>query len=450
MPRGDAKARRDVPVWRHPLALAAEAAAVVGLIVGGWFMTRPEPAIAFAERDWVVVGDLRNLTGQTVLDDSLEQAFRISLEQSRYVNVLSDLKVRDTLARMERDPDATSVDRVVGAEVAQREGVRLLILPTVAEVGGRVRFSAEIIDPKTQRTLAVESADGKGLESTLPSIDRVTASLRDAMGESLASIERDSTPLPDVTTANLDALRAYSLGQEAFARSRYKQAGLFYSRAVELDQNFALAHLGLLRSYNAEANLAAGLPHLQKAKELREHLPPRDQLYLDAWLAEVHAPKEALDKWRQMALLYPDFSPALVNVGYALRTRNVYSEGLEYALRAAANKNESSIQSLLLVGSMKLGLEDAAGAKMAFQNALEGGSDNAIIGLAVSQAAQNKFADSARIWPVDRSRGDGRFERVSMYVDQGLWSEAERIAGMVRSGRIRIRRLVGPRCSRWP
>ena len=86
-----------MPLWRRPAALAAEAALLARLAVGTWFATRPQPAIAFAERDWVVVGDLRNVTGDARLDDALEQAFRISLEQSRYVNVLSDLKARDTL-----------------------------------------------------------------------------------------------------------------------------------------------------------------------------------------------------------------------------------------------------------------------------------------------------------------------------------------------------------------
>ncbi len=433
MPYGDAKARRDLPLWRRPAALAAEAMLVAGVGLGIWFMTRPDPAIAFSERDWVVVGDLRNLTGQTVLDDSLEQAFRISLEQSRYVNVLSDLKVRDTLARMERDPEKTPLDRAVGSEVAQRDGARLLILPVVAEVGGRVRFSAEVVDPRTRRTLAVESADGSGLQSMLASIDEVTAALRDTVGETLASIQRNSAPLPDVTTSNLDALRAYALGQQAFARSQFRLARDMYARAVELDPRFALAHLGLVRANRAEVDMAAALPHLEKARQLRAHLPPRDQLYLDAWLAEVHAPREVPDRWRQMALLYPDYFPASANVGYALFSRNAYSEALDYATRAASSKNEFSALSWQLVGLLKLGLEDTAGAEQAFRTSLDGGAQSARVGLAVSQAALRRFDEAGRSWPVDPAQADRRFERISMLVDQGLWPEAEKQAAAIRT-----------------
>ena len=136
MPSHTPKAWRDLPLWRRPVALAAETMLLAGLLVGGWFITRPQPAIAFGERDWVVVGDLRNLTGDPRLDDSLEQAFRISLEQSRYVNVLSDLKVRETMQRMQR-PDDAKVDRASGSEIALRDGAR-----AAAADRGRSRWAA--------------------------------------------------------------------------------------------------------------------------------------------------------------------------------------------------------------------------------------------------------------------------------------------------------------------
>jgi putative peptide modification system cyclase len=445
MPRGDAKARRDLPAWRRPLALAAEAVLLAGVAVGVWLMTRPEPAIAFSERDWVVLGDLRNLTGQTVLDDSLEQAFRISLEQSRYVNVLSDLKVRDTLKRMERDPDATRIDRAIGSEVAQRDGARLLILPTVAEVGGRVRFSADVVDPKTQRTLAVESADGRGLESALTSIDRVAVLLRDAVGENLASIRSDSAPLPDVTTSNLDALRSYALGQAAYGKGRYPEAAGFYARAVDLDPDFALAHIGLVRTSNAQMDLAQGAKHLAQAVDRRERLPPRDRLYLDAWSAELGDRTSALAKWRQMSELYPDYFPAYANVGYALWTGNRYAEALDYAQRAAVPQNEFAPLATALVGYLRLGTEDPVEAERAFSAAHAAGLVNARVGLALSKAAQNDFDRAHEAWRGLREPGFAYFDGASILLNQARWQEAEQEmrAQLASSGPTTLRNELG-------
>lgn len=96
-PPWSSKAHREVPFWRRPATVVIEALVVLALLTIPLYMfLRPQALIAFAERDWVVVGSLHNLTGETVFDDSLESALRIGLEQSHFVNVLSDLKVRDT------------------------------------------------------------------------------------------------------------------------------------------------------------------------------------------------------------------------------------------------------------------------------------------------------------------------------------------------------------------
>lgn len=446
-PSNIAKAWRDTPLWRRPAALAAEILLVVGVGVGVWFVTRPQPAIAFAERDWVVVGDLRNLTGEKVLDDSLEQAFRISLEQSRYVNVLSDMKARDTLARMQRKP-GTLMDRAVASEIALRDGVRAVILPTVSEVGGRVRFSAEIIDPHTQTTVYAESADGVGVGSTLDSIDKVTVSLRGKLGEALASIEKDSVPLPQVTTKNLDALRAYALGQKAFGSSNYQDAQSYYQRAVQLDDRFALAYLGLLRAYNALNDLSGGLLYLRKAAQLRDYLPARDQLYLEAWIAQVDAPGEVLEKWRRMANLYPDYFPASANAGYASHEQNRFAEGVPFARRAAAAQYEFQALAWDLLGQLELGLGNFAVAEQAFLKAGAPQGSSAAMRLASTLAARGRFSDAERAW----SRGDplasGSFVTVSIYLDQGRQLEARKqLDGLQQTlppGTARARALLVP------
>lgn len=446
-PSNIAKAWRDTPLWRRPAALAVEMLLVVGVGVGVWFVTKPQPAIAFAERDWVVVGDLRNLTGEKVLDDSLEQAFRISLEQSRYVNVLSDMKARDTLARMQRKP-GTLLDRAVASEIALRDGVRAVILPTVSEVGGRLRVSAEVIDPHTQTTVYAESVDGTGAGSALESIDAVTIALRGKLGEALASIQKDSEPLPEVTTSNMDALRSYALGQKSFASAQYDQARSFYARAVALDPKFALAYLGLVRAHNAMSDLAGGKQYLDKAIALRQHLPPRDQLYLDAWTAQINDPSGALPKWQEMSSLYPDFYPAIANVGNAFYLDNRFAEGVPFAKRATSPQSEFAPLSWDLVGRLALGQEKFAEAEAAFGNAVARGSKSAVVRRANTFAAQRRFDQAAKTWPLSLKVNGVYFDRVSLYLDQGLWapavSEARGLERQTPAGSVRARLAIYP------
>ncbi|HEY0659761.1 MAG TPA: putative peptide modification system cyclase [Lysobacter sp.] len=442
-PPNSPKAWRDLPLWRRPAALAAEVLLVLGLGVGVWFITKPQPAIAFNQRDWVVVGDLRNLTGDRLLDDSLEQAFRISLEQSRHVNVLSDLKARETLTRMQRTPD-TPLDRTVASEIALRDGARAVILPTVAEVGGRVRVSAEVIDPHTQTTVYAESADGTGAASVLDSIDTVTASLREKLGEAVKSIEKDSAPLPQVTTKNLDALRAYALAQKELAHGKYPAALQLFERAAQIDPQFALAWMGQMRSHLSMVNAPQAVPPLKRAQALRDHLAPREALYLDAWTAEFDAPSKALGKWKELASLYPDFWPAQGNVATALYSQNRFEEALPFAQRNSSPQNELAAVGYDSLGRIRLGMQQYASAGQAFDKAMARGFANSLRRRVDVEAAQRNFSAANRL--MRKAAADDRhayLERISLAVDQGLWADAQASAGSALASMRDVRSFDG-------
>jgi len=398
--------------------------AAVGLTV--WFATRPQPAIAFSERDWVVVGDLRNVTGDARLDDSLEQAFRISLEQSRYVNVLSDLKARDTLGRMRR-PAGTALDRAIASEIALRDGARAVILPTVAEVGGHLRVSAEVVDPHTQTTVYAAFADGKGAGSALASVDRVADELRGKLGEALESVQKDSVPLPQVSTANLDALKAYALGQEAYGRDRFADALQFYRQATKLDPAFALAWIGQARTLAATQRTAQALAPLHAAQALRDHLPPREAMYLDGWAAELEAPEQALEKWQLLAKMYPDYGPGSVNTAIQFQYQNRFAEMLPYLRATLAAPEDFPAQTHDLLGRAYLGLEDYAEAARMFDKALGEKGLDSLRRRADVFAAQRQFAEAEAL--VARAPAGNVYawiERISLAADQGQWAEAMR------------------------
>ncbi len=371
-PPWSSKAHREVPFWRRPATMVIEAIVLVALLTIPLVMfLRPEPAIAFANRDWVVVGNLQNLTGETVFDEALESALRIGLEQSRYVNVLPDLKVRDTVKRMQRDPDATKVDRAIGSEIAIRDGAKALILPTIAEIGGRVRITAEVIDPHTQTTVYSESADGTGAESVLPSLDAINGKLRVRLGEALATVSESSLPLDKVATKNLDALRAYSIGNRNYVRGQFKEALELYRQALTIDPDFAAAYVRIANIHvsatrNVDAEEAALAAH-----ERRDRLAPRDALWVDSVLASLRGSNDALTKWAVLAETYPDFFTASGGFAYAAwRDANRFdAQIVAIAESSASSRNPMPLPARHLLGILHLGNGRYADAERTFKDA---------------------------------------------------------------------------------
>ncbi|HUH89058.1 MAG TPA: putative peptide modification system cyclase [Lysobacter sp.] len=431
-PHNSKKAWRDIPLWRRPAALVAQFALVLALAGAAWFASRPLPALAFHERDWVVLADLRNLTGQSLLDDSLEQAFRISLEQSRHVNVLSDLKTRDTLARMQREP-GTRLDRAIASEIAIRDGARAVILPTVAEVGGRVRISAEVIDPHNQTTVYAEYADGKGTASALASIDEVTAALRGKLGEAMAAIERDSAPLPQVTTQSLDALRAYALGLDAYGELEFKSALQHFLRAIDLDPEFALAYMGAMRVFVSNADTAQAHAYLEKARLLRDRVPPRDALYLDAWKAELgpQPSVQAPPKWMLLSESYPDYFAGYHQYAWGQFLSGQYSAAVDAIEPAIVAQNPLRHVSINLRGRIELAQNKYAAALSSLQRAAALGGYPLGRRAAAALAAMSRFEEAEKLLASSSSGGLEEanllehFERIAIALDQGHLDEAE-------------------------
>ncbi len=359
-PPWSGKAHREMPIWRRPMLVGLELVALVlAIAIPAFYLTRQAPAIAFANRDWVVVGDLKNLTGQTTFDDSLETAFRIALEQSRYVNVMSDLKVRQTVKLMQRDPEKTEVDRGVGSEVAIRDGARALILPTIAEIGGRVRITAEVVDPRTQTTVWSESVDGNGAQSVLPSIDTVNQKLRESLGEALATVGESSQPLAQVATKNLDALRVYSLGLAQQGKGKFADAITFFNEALRLDPDFATVHIQLGRIMNNMGRDADARKELELALAQSDRLTARDTLLAQAQLASIQSPRASLEKWKILANAYPDFSAGTGSYAFAAWfIGNRYdSDVFANARTSAASQNPNRGPSENLLGILSLGAE---------------------------------------------------------------------------------------------
>src|SRR5262249_5166764 len=194
---------------------------VVGLVI---FLKRGP---ADTKRDTVLLADFANTTGEAVFDGTLRQGLAIQLEQSPFLKIFPDERVRDTLRMMGRAPD----DRVtvtVGREICQRQGLKALTSGSIANLGSHYVITLEAIASQSGEVISREQVEIEKKEDALRALGKAATRLRERLGESLSSIQRFDTPIEQATTSSLDALKAYSLGLEQSNKGAYSAAVPFY------------------------------------------------------------------------------------------------------------------------------------------------------------------------------------------------------------------------------
>ena len=262
------------------------AAAVVALIalVGALLHFRRTPALT--ERDSIVVADFVNTTGESVFDGTLKEALTVQLDQSPYLNILPESRLRDALRYMGRSPDER-VSNDVAREICLRAGVKAMLTGSISSLGSHYVITLTAVNAQTGDALAREQIEAESKEQVLKALDRAAFSLRRKLGESLGSVQKFATPLVEATTSSLEALKAFSLGQAEHLKMAEDKAMPHLKRSIELDPNFAMAYATLGVVYGNLSDRGQASDCLKKAFELKERTSEREKLYISAHYYEV-------------------------------------------------------------------------------------------------------------------------------------------------------------------
>ena len=312
--------RVERPRSRRLLWSAAALAVLAVVAAGAWrastrFLT-PTPALAFSGRDWIVITDFENLTGDPVFDRSLRVGLDVAIAQSRYVNVLPVTRVQDALRLMKREPTA-KLDEGLAAEVAVREQVKAVLACSIARVGDRYALTAKIVDPQTRAAVRTESVQARNKDAVLPALDELAARVRQNLGESLASVSTQQVALPRATTASLEALRLYA------DSLRPRGSGVEFDllrQAITLDPDFAMAHAQLGHAYYLMADSSQrqlGEQHFVRALSLLDRLSQRERLWITALAEDSRGNRDAsVAAYRSYLAAYPDDAGAWFRIGW--------------------------------------------------------------------------------------------------------------------------------------
>jgi tetratricopeptide (TPR) repeat protein len=264
--------------------IAAAAGVALIALIGALLHFRRTPALT--ERDSIVLADFVNTTGESVFDGTLKEALTVQLEQSPYLNILPESRVREALRFMGRSPDER-VSNDVAREICLRAGVKAMLTGSISSLGSHYVITLTAVNAQTGDALAREQTEAESKEQVLKALDRTASSLRRKLGESLGSVQRFTTPLEEATTSSLEALNAFSLGQAEHRKLADDKAVPHLKRAIELDPNFAMAYatLGVALSNLVETKQASD--YLKKAFDLKERASEREKLYISAHYYEV-------------------------------------------------------------------------------------------------------------------------------------------------------------------
>ena len=229
----------------------------------------------------VVVAPFENLTGEPVFDRTLGTAEAIDLDQSPYLDVLTDQQVQDTLALMARPRDQI-LTSALAEEICARNNGAAVLDGSIAAIGARYLVTMRATDCGGTQVLAAEEALADRREAVVPVLDHLTTDLRGRLGESVASIERFDAPLLPEKTASLDALKAYSQATWLNDHGQRAESIPLFQRAIALDPSFAAAYASLSFIYYRMNWGALDTANITDAYALRSSLGERERLHVVA------------------------------------------------------------------------------------------------------------------------------------------------------------------------
>jgi len=291
------------------------------------------------EKDTIVLADFDNKTGDPVFDDTLKRGLAIQLEQSPFLNLLSDESIAETLALMAKPKDAR-LTRDLVREVCERTASTATIEGSISSLGSQYVLWLKAVSCHNDELMADEQVTADDKEHVIQALGQAATKLRKKLGESLASVQKYDAPLERVTTPSLEALRAYTLGYQAVLKLDSAAATQFFHQAISLDPNFATAYARLGETYANLGETARAAENLSKAYELRERVgDEREKLYIDSHYEDtvtgnLEAARRAYELWAQM---YPRDEVPLDNLG------NLYFEVGQHDLALATYRKRQEL-----------------------------------------------------------------------------------------------------------
>lgn len=262
------------------------------VLIGAVFLLRPtffEQTIASDPKPIAVLA-FANQTGDSSYDylrEAIPNLLITSLEQSKYLRVMTWERMKDVLEQMGKSSESP-LTKEIGFELCQREGISAIVIGSFIKAGQTFATDVKVLDVSSKELLKSVSARGDGVQSILDKqIDQLSKEIARGVGLTQRSMETVPTNIVSVTTSSLEAYNWFLRGRQESEALNYVDARESLERAVALDSNFAMAYFYLSEIYNEMFGLNKARQAIQKAKTLSKRAPQKERLLIDSYYARL-------------------------------------------------------------------------------------------------------------------------------------------------------------------
>jgi len=283
------------------IAAAAIAAGAAGAVA--WLATRPSAIAVTEEAETIAVLPFSaSGPGVEVLGEGMVDLLATNLQGVGGIKAVDPrLVLKRWGKRDDGDPGGVEEALALGRDLDAGS----VVMGSAVSAAGTVRLAADLYAVAGGERLGRAQVDGPA-DSILPLVDRLSVAL-------LRDVWRSREPLPSLniaslTTDSIAALRAYLQGERYYRRFTLDSALAAYTRAVEVDSTFALAHLRRALVYGWTGGYGSPASHEAAAAGFRfaARLPPRSRRLLEGYRAFEEGSPRAIDSMRAYVTEYPE------------------------------------------------------------------------------------------------------------------------------------------------
>ena len=401
-------------------------------VVGGMMLRRGLTKATSAPKKpiTVLVADFTNHTGDPIFEDTLEPMFNVALEGASFINAYSRGAARNLAKQLPHPSD--KLDEQSARLIGVSQGLAAVVTGSLTLRGDAYKLSVEALDARTGNSIATAEINAATKDELLLDIPKLAAPIRKALGDTTPVAAQLAVSGP-FTAASLEVVHLYNIAMQQQFAGKTEQAFQNFSKAVELDPNFARAYAGMSgtandvgRQADAEKYIKLAMQHLDRMTE-RERYHTRGFYYL----VDGNYPK-CVEEYSTLVSQYPADRVGQSDLAWCYAYLRNFPKAVEAARKAEEIAPKGALEHLNLAFFSSFTGDFQTGEREA-RTALDiSPSEVAQINLGEAQLGEGKLSDaSERFHGLEKFGSRGTSLATSALADlamyQGRFSEQVRL-----------------------